>query len=316
MLPKFIEERFGISETKFLEALKKSPGAEGYIHGAIGEFLFMQYAEGLGYEVKRIKEKPEGGDNAKSEDARGDFYIRKKGSTKNEWFVIECKGLKSNAEKRLGLTKRKSLLAILKKFSIDRDKKIKSNLKSSKKAYEKKKIDWKKKNGNKSFPRFKWNQENPSSGFPDLTHLWKNATEIENWLKNYKDSDFNEDAYWDLKAPFRLLQTHMPSSRIDPKTKIKSTGPLVTEFNILCIDTYLRTGKHDFVFANAKELNHQAKSPNHLSQNYTIDALIESEGFKRHDLLEPWHDNLDDCISKTKPKPRKLDESQLDKRGG
>ena len=42
-----------------------SPGAEGYLFGSLGELLFKEYAESLGYEVLRIKEKPDGGYNAK-----------------------------------------------------------------------------------------------------------------------------------------------------------------------------------------------------------------------------------------------------------
>ena len=96
----FIETRFGVSEEVFLQALQSSPSANGYIAGAISELLLKQYLESLDYEVLRIKEKPAGGNNAKNSDARGDFYIRKQGNRKNEWFVIECKGLKSNSEFR------------------------------------------------------------------------------------------------------------------------------------------------------------------------------------------------------------------------
>lgn len=297
-----------------MKVLKISPGAEGYLLGSLGEQLFKDYITKKGYEIHRIKEKPAGGNNAKNKDAKGDFYIRKKKSTRNEWFVIECKGLKSNAEKRLNLTKKKSLLTMLKKFSVDREKKLKANYKSSKKSYDKKKIEWEKNNLGKKFPKFNWNKNNPSSGFPDLTHLWKSEKEIQNWLNRFSDNDISEDSYWNLTAPVRLLLTHMPSSRVDKKTGIKSTGPLVSEFNILCINLYLRTGKHEFVFANSQQLNHQTKSPNHLSQNYTIDMLTQKDGFKTHPLLEPWYNDIEKCIKETKPKPRKLIKSQLDKR--
>ena len=110
LLKNYINRKFGIDENKFLEVLIKSPGAEGYILGNLGEELFKEYANSIGYEALRIKEKPEGGNNAKSDDARGDFYIRKIGSTKDEWLVVECKGVKSNAEKRSGLTKISSCL--------------------------------------------------------------------------------------------------------------------------------------------------------------------------------------------------------------
>lgn len=111
LLKNYIKNKFGIDEQKFLEVLKMSPGAEGYLFGSLGELLFKEYAESLGYEVLRIKEKPDGGYNAKK--ARGDFYIRKKGNKKDEWFVVECKGVKSNAEKRSGLTKLSSCLTCL-----------------------------------------------------------------------------------------------------------------------------------------------------------------------------------------------------------
>ncbi|WP_394760391.1 hypothetical protein [Flavobacterium sp.] len=313
LLKNYINTKFGIDETRFLEVLQKSPGAEGYILGNLGEELFKEYAESIGYEALRIKEKPEGGNNAKSEDARGDFYLRKKGSLKDEWLVVECKGVKSNSEKRSGLTKQSSCLTMLNKHSIEREKHVASIYKSGSLAYEKAKIEWENKNVG-TFPKFGWSKTNPGAGVPDLTGLWESKDEIKNWLDTFNETDFDENAYWDLKAPIRLLQTHMPSTRIDIITKIKSTGPLVSEFNILCVDLFLKTGKHEFAFVNSTELNHQGKSPNHLQQNYTIDILTAKDNFKRHKLLKPWYEDLNLCIEETKPKYRKLDESQLDGR--
>jgi len=309
----YIKRKFGVDTETFLHVLQMSPGAEGYILGSLSELLFKEYAEKLGYEVYRIKEKPEGGYNAKSDDARGDFYIRKKGNTKNEWFVIENKGVKSNAEKRANMTNKKSCVTLLNKHSVIREKQIKNIYNSGLKNYEKSKEKFEKKNPKLEFPKFNWSKENPGAGVPNLSGLWKSKEEIEDWLNTFDDDLFTDTSYWDLKAPLRLIQTHMPSSRTDD-LGIKSTGPLKTEFNILCLDLFLRTGKHEFVFANSQQLNHQAKSPNHLQQNYTIDILIEKEGFKRHKLLFPWYDNLEECINATKPKPRKIDKSQLDER--
>lgn len=309
----YIKRKFGVDENTFLEVLKMSPGAEGYIHGSIGELLFREHIEKLGFEAFRIKEKPKGGNNAKSEDARGDFYIRKKGETKNEWFVVECKGVKSNSEKRNGLTKLKSCYNILKKHTIDREKHLKSIYESGKKSYNTKKKEWESKNKG-VFPNFRWNKGNPGAGIPNLSDLWDSEEDLKKWLENIPADLFSENAFWDLTAPIRLLQTHMPSTRIDPVTKIKSTGPLVTEFNILSVDLFLKTGKHEFVFVNSKDLNHQAKSPNHLQQNYTIDILTAKDDFQRHKLCKPWYDDIEECIKQTKPTPRKLNKSQLDLR--
>lgn len=309
----YIKKKFGIDEKRFLDLLRRSPSAEGYILGNLAEDIFKEYAESKGFEVLRIKEKPEGGNNAKSDDARGDFYIRKIGSTEDKWLVVECKGVKSNAEKRCGLTKISSCLTLLTKHSVERTKHLESIYKSGKSAYEKAKLIWEK-NNEGIFPILKWSESNPGAGVPNLTGIWKNKEEIENWLKTFDEKDFSENAYWDLTAPIRVLQTHMPSTRIDSETEIKSTGPLVSEFNILCVDLFLKTGKHEFVFANSEQLNHQGKSPNHLQQNYTIDILTAKDNFQRHPLLKPWYDDLEKCVEETKPKHRKLDASQLDGR--
>lgn len=314
-LEEYINQKFGITEQEFLNIMRISPGAEGYILGNLGEQLFKELAEKKGYEVKRIKEKPEGGNNAKEDDARGDFYIRKKGGNyKNEydgWLVVECKNVKSNSEKRSGLTKKASVINLIKKHSIDRKDHIESIYRKGYNEYIKRYNELQEKNI--TIPEFRWNTENPGPGIPDLSEIFTTYQEIENWVNKFDGTDFSEDAYWDLKAPIRQIQTHMPSTRID-ELGLKSTGPLVTEFNILCLDLFLRTGKHEFVFANSQQLNAQAKSPNHLQQNYTIDILVEKDGFKRHKLLYPWYDDLEKCINETKPKTRVLDPSQLDTR--
>ena len=54
VLKKYIENKFGIDEPKFLEVLKMSPGAEGYLLGSLGELLFKEYVESIGYEALRI----------------------------------------------------------------------------------------------------------------------------------------------------------------------------------------------------------------------------------------------------------------------
>ena len=98
MIRKYISECFGVTEQIFLEALQLSPSTRGYILGAISELKVKKYLKNKGYEVKRIKEKPSGGNNAK--EVYGDFYIRKKGNKDDKWLIVESKGLKSNSEFR------------------------------------------------------------------------------------------------------------------------------------------------------------------------------------------------------------------------
>lgn len=307
----YISRKFGISDQQFLEIFRISPGAEGYLLGSIGEQLFKEYAESIGYEVLRIKEKPDGGYRAKKDDARGDFYIRKKGAKKDEWFVVECKGVKTNAEKRAGLTNKNSCKRLLREHSVDRIFKLSRMFISGKKAYLRRLEKWEHHNTNIQFPSFSWIEDNPGPGIPSLQGLFRNNKEICDWIDSFDDNLFSEKSYWDLRAPIRLVQTHMPSTRID-HIGIKSTGPLKEEFNILCVDLFLKTGQHEFVFANSQDLNHQAAAPNHLQQNYTIDILTARDNFARHELLSPWYNSLDTCITKSKPIPRKIDRSQLD----
>lgn len=164
----FIQKKFGIPMDKFFDILSISQGAEGYILGSLGEQLFKKYAEDHGYDVYRIKEKPEGGNNAKADEARGDFYIRKKGSKAGIGYVVECKSAKSNAEDR-GLVakdvvdakkRKKKCVDFLCKFSINRKKNIESNYKKGENAYKKKKEAWESKHPGKHFPPFKWDKNN------------------------------------------------------------------------------------------------------------------------------------------------------------
>src|SRR5574344_231448 len=308
-----IMKRFGVSTDFFFDTLRYSQGSEGYLLGAIGERLFKQYAENMGFETYRIKEKPEGGNNAKSDDARGDFYIRKKGEAEDKWFVVECKSVKSNAEKHANLMSKNACIKLLEKYSIKRKETIKSIYSSGLKNYKKAQSLWMQKHWDQAFPEFNWSKENPGGCIPDLSGLWKEKKEIESWLNQFDASLLSEEAFSNLTAPIRLIQTHMPSSRTD-ELGIKSTGPLVTEFNILSLDLFLRTGEHKLIFVNSRNLNPQASAPNHLQQNYTVDILTAKDNFILHKLQKPWYDDLSLCIKESRPIPRRLDKSQLDYR--
>ena len=89
-ISEYAKETFGADENLLLEALCSSPNSRGYIIGAVSEVLLKGHLEALDYEVLRIVEKPSGGNLAQSEEARGDFYARKRESQDNAWLVIEC----------------------------------------------------------------------------------------------------------------------------------------------------------------------------------------------------------------------------------
>ena len=89
----FVSQVFKTTLEIFLEALKLSPNAQGYVSGSITELLIKKQLETMNYSVKRIKEKWEG---KKHPNHYGDFYLQ---DENKRWFVLESKGLKSNSEK-------------------------------------------------------------------------------------------------------------------------------------------------------------------------------------------------------------------------
>jgi hypothetical protein len=56
-LDKFVSEVFKTTLDIFLEAIKLSPNAQGYVSGSITELLLKKKLEESKYEVKRIREK-------------------------------------------------------------------------------------------------------------------------------------------------------------------------------------------------------------------------------------------------------------------
>ena len=92
-LESFVYKVFKTTLEIFLEALKLSPNAQGYVSGSITELLLKNHLESLGYTVERIREKWEG---RKHPSHHGDFYFKDKNGN---WFVLESKGVKSNSEK-------------------------------------------------------------------------------------------------------------------------------------------------------------------------------------------------------------------------
>lgn len=84
-------EHFGVDPPALIDAILRSPNARGYILGAVTEIALADHMEALGYQVKRIKEKWVG-----PKLHHGDFYVSEDGG---DWYVVESKGLKSNAER-------------------------------------------------------------------------------------------------------------------------------------------------------------------------------------------------------------------------
>ena len=290
-------EHFQVSTPIIIEALKRSPSAQGYIHGAVSELLLVDYLEKMNYEVKRIKEKPAGGFNEKKEGYKGDFLIKKQGT--NIYYVVECKGLKTNSEFRGAetdnidhikkVTKKQAFNTLKKYINIDKE----AIYKKGYNTYLKTKNAWELKHPGKTFPPFRWSKECPGSDNADLTPYFSTIKDLKKFIDDCDESLLYETAFRKNEGLYKILQTHQPSTRIDDETGISSAAPLVSDFSIMAVDLFQRTGKHEFVFMNPEEISHSPSSPNHIYQNYIIDILIP--GIKDELVIKrPWFSNIDE----------------------
>jgi hypothetical protein len=313
----WLQEQFCVEPNQIIEALKLSPSAQGYIHGALSEILLIQYLAENDYEVLRIKEKPAGGFDEKKMGYKGDFLIKKKGD--NNYYVVECKGLKTNSEFRSGdtdendhqkrISKEQAFNTLKKYINIDKNNIYQKGYN----RYLKTKNDWEKEHPNKTFPKFRWTRENPGPDNANLSDYFSSISELKKFIENADDERLSEKAFRTKNALYKILQTHEPSDRTDDETGIKQAAPLVSDFSMMAVDLFQRTGKHEFVFMNPDCISHSPTSPNHLYQNYIIDVLIP--GVKDElDINHPWYRNIDDCIKQTRPKTVEYDSTQIDYR--
>ena len=219
----FIREDFGVTEETFLDALLKSGNARGYILGAVTELLLKREIEKLGFEVERIREKWEG-----DKLHHGDFYVRRPGG---RWFVLESKGVKSNAEK----------WHKLRKVPTDPEE------------------------------LRRWLDRKRSGEF----HDWWKAVPADRRERILKSGRLNEG---------RMIETHFVSGTAG-KSGRKIATPRKSEFHVVALDLFLRTGKHEFIFATSDALEPAEKDPEHLKQNYLVDILVP--GVDERPVLPP-----------------------------
>lgn len=313
-ISEIIQSNFGVSIENFIEVIidPTNAGVRGSILGAISENLLKKYLVKNNFKTFRIVEKPKGGFDKKNNEARGDFYIKHNKEKEDKWLVVESKGLKSNAEKHAhNFYDKEKCFLWLKKKIVKKNKKdiFEKGLQSYLKAKDK----WLERNPNKKFPNFGWNKNSPGPEVYNLDNIFKNEMELKKWIFSLPDELFKPENVDIGKGAISILMTHMPTTRIGPITEISSTGPLKGEFSILAIDLFFRTGEHKFIFASSDNLCHQSQSPEHLSQNYTIDIMLY--GLKKKPTIQfPWFEDIKECIKNSNLFYKKIDKSQLDER--
>jgi len=289
-LEEFVKKVFKTSLEIFLEALKLSPNAQGYVGGSITEFLLKQHIEGLGFEVKRIREKWEG---KKHSNHHGDFYFRR---PNGRWFVLESKGIKSNSEKWHKLYNRDKLVKFLYDHSdkiswIDRSQGIKPQI-----------IAW----INKQLPKFQNEFRTTLYEYEEIQKYLKNVpkrktkksiaiAELRDYSREQISVMIDERLNYVL-SQVKVLETHFVSGTSGASERTQAT-PRKDEFNLISIDIFLRYTEHKFLFANPKQLDSSGADANHLQQNYIMGFIFtNSDNSLSINLTDEWYQNFKDTV--------------------
>ncbi len=309
-LTAFVQKVFKTSLEIFLEALKLSPNAQGYVLGSVTELLLKKKIEDEGFEVRRIREKWEG---RKHPNHRGDFYFRTPGNAK--WFVLESKGVKSNSEKWHKLYN----LERLKKFMIAHSEKIAWIDQS--RDIEPQVQSWVEGN----LPKFTNEFSEPLYEYEEIKDYLENPPSRETGksraIANLKD--LNRDKINQLiderlayvMSRIKVLETHFVSGTSESSERTQAT-PRKDEFNIAAIDIVLRYPEHKFLFANPRLLESSGDDPNHLQQNYIIGfVFLDERQSPILSITDDWYEDFHDAFNTVNQKHAvKEKDMQIDNR--
>lgn len=286
-LTRFVKQVFKTTVEIFLEALKLSPNAQGYVSGSVTELLLKKkLEEEYGFEIKRIREKWEGRKHPRH---HGDFYFRK--SETSYWYVIESKGVKSNSEKWHKLYNFNNL----KNFLITHSDKIPwidNTLNVEEQA-----TNW----IYAKLPKF---QDEYSSNLYEYEEIQKYKSKHETEkaraiaaLCGYTRDQINDMIEKRLNyvmSKIKVLETHFVSGRSGISERTQAT-PRKDEFNVIAIDVVIRYPEHKFLFANPQNLESSGEDPNHLQQNYIMGFIFTNEqGNPILTMTDDWYEDLND----------------------
>jgi len=250
ILEQVCKKHFGISPEVFVEALQMSPNARGYILGSLSEMLLRQHLDRLGYSTRRIKEKWVG-----EKHHHGDLYVSRDGKG---WFVVESKGLKSNAERWHKIADVDSSRASLEKwFGRKRSGEIKE---------------------------------------------WWHSLSAQRKERILRCEAFNRAC---------VFETHFVSGTAGRAGREIAT-PRKSEFHVVALDLFLRTGVHEFVFASSSALEPAESYPEHLKQNYLLDIVVPGAD-DGPSFAKPWTKDFGEVFATLKHPVRET-EMQIDER--
>lgn len=289
----FVWKVFKTNLEIFLEAMKMSPNAQGYVSGSISELLLKnELQETYSFEVKRIREKWEG---KKHPNHHGDFYIKKNGASK--WFVMESKGVKSNSEKWHKLYNFQNLHNFL-YTHCDKINWINKKAKNHEEIIS----NWIQKN----LPKFTTDYSIPLYDYEEIHKYLKKApsreTDKSNTIKSlraFSREQINgmiDERLNYVMSKVRVLETHFVSGTSGSSDRTQAT-PRKDEFNAISIDIFLRFSGHKFLYANPLHLDSSGDDANHLQQNYIMGfVFIGEDGKENLSLSDEWFDDFNEVF--------------------
>ena len=286
-LTRFVQRVFKTTVEIFLEALKLSSNAQGYVLGSITELLLKEKLEELEFETKRIREKWEG---RKHPQHHGDFYFRKPDTP--YWFVLESKGIKSNSEKWHKLYN----LDNLKRFLMTHSDKIPWVRQGN--DVEPQIMTWIRNN----LPKFLDEYESKLYEYEEVqaylqsppsreTSKSKAIAALQGHTREQISALIDERLEY-VMSKVKVLETHFVSGTSGSSERTQAT-PRKDEFNVVAVDIVLRYPCHKFLFANPKHLESSGGDPNHLRQNYIIGFVFEDgQGSPILSITEEWSESF------------------------
>jgi len=300
-LAQFVKQVFKTTVEIFLEALKLSPNAQGYVSGSITELLLKKkLEEEYGFEIKRKREKWEGKKHSRH---HGDFYFRKLDS--QNWYVIESKGIKSNSEDWHKIYNRDNL----QHFLVTHADKI--TWVNHEKDAEPQIVDWISTN----LPKFQHEYIQNLYKYDEVREYLKNPPKRETvkskamlalgQFTREQISKMIDERLEYIMARVKILETHFVAGTSGSNERTQATHRK-DEFNAVAVDIFLRYPEHRFFFANPQHLESSGDDPNHLQQNYVMGfVFIDKKGNSVLSISEEWYEdfievyetlNREDCV--------------------
>lgn len=272
-LTRFVEKVFKTTLDVFLEALRLSPNAQGYVSGSVTELLIKKkLEEEYGFEVKRIMEKWEG---KKHPNHHGAFYFGR--PPVQHWYVIESKGVKSNSEQWHKLYNRDNLKNFLianadKVAWVNHEREIEPQI-----------VDW----INLNLPTFQREYAQNLYTYDDVQKYSKSPPKRETakskamaalrHLTREQVNQIIDERLAYVMARVKVLETHFVAGTSGSSERTQATHRK-DECNAVSVDIFLRYPEHKFFFANPRHLDSSGDDPITCSRIMSWDLSSRTGG--------------------------------------